>query len=225
MKLLKMTIVGTALSVLIGCAGIDQKPTIKYPPTSEENARNFSVSSEVGRVYYSIGKVTGGMYEVNLSKVSNLYVNSVIVGTVNQDETLVFDLKPGNYSVGYSMAPEPPAKFLDIRVLGGDIIALRGDLKMGATGFGLIGAAANPGGPELIRVDRNALRQPMNPVAPQSCPNTLCINPLAGVAAKVVPPQSTSGADRLDALNELRKKGLITNADYEAKKALILKSM
>jgi hypothetical protein len=96
---------------------------------------------------------------------------------------------------------------------------------MGTTGFGLIGAAANPGGPELLRVDRNVLRQPINPVAPQSCPSSLCVTPLMGASSKAVTPEVIKGADRLLELNELRKKGLITNADYEAKKAAILKAM
>lgn len=216
----------SALSLLlVGCAGLDQLPTSKYPASSDSNARNFSVSNDVGRIYYSVGKVTGGMYEVDLSKISNLYVNSIVVGRVSPDETLVFDLKPGAYTFGYSMNAEPPAKLLDVKILGGDVVALRGDLKMGATGFGLIGAAANPGGPELLRVDRTALRQPINPVAPQSCPNTLCVTPLAGASISTPPPQTLKGADRLVELNDLRKRGLISNSEYEAKKALILKDM
>lgn len=220
---LSLIVLGSAL--LVGCAGLDQIPTTKYPTDSDNNARNFSVPSSVGRVYYSVGKVTGGMYEVELSKVSNLYVNSVVVGRVSANETLVFDLKPGSYSFGYSMDSNPPAKILDVKILGGDIVALRGDLKMGTTGFGLIGAAANPGGPELLRVDRNVLRQPINPVAPQSCPSTMCVTPLAGASSNVVTPQILKGADRLNDLNDLRKKGLISNADYESKKAAILRDM
>lgn len=220
-----LTILSALSMLLVGCAGLDQLPTAKYPADSDSNARNFSASSDVGRIYYSVGKVTGGMYEVDLSKISNLYVNSIVVGRVSANETLVFDLKPGAYTFGYSMNAEPPAKLLDVKILGGDIVALRGDLKMGTTGFGLIGAAANPGGPELLRVDRTALRQPINPVAPQSCPSSLCVTPLMGASIKAVTPEVIKGADRLLELNELKKKGLITNADYEAKKAVTLKGM
>lgn len=225
MNRFNLTLLSAISLLLIGCAGLDQLPTAKYPADSDSNARNFSVSSDVGRIYYSVGKVTGGMYEVELSQISNLYVNSIVVGRVSANETLVFDLKPGAYSFGYSMNAEPPAKLLDVKILGGDIVTLRGDVKMGSTGFGLIGAAINPGGPELLRVDRTVLRQPINPVAPQSCPNTLCVTPLMGASMKAVTPEVIKGADRLLELNELRKKGLITNADYEAKKATILKSM
>ena len=225
MNRIYLTLITLGSLLLVGCAGLDQIPTAKYPTDSDNNARSFSVSSDVGRVYYSVGKVTGGMYEVELSKISNLYVNSVVVGRVSASETLVFDLKPGTYSMGYSMNSEPPAKLLDVKILGGDIVAFRGDLKMGASGFGLIGAAANPGGPELLRVDRNALRQPINPVVPQSCPASMCITTLAGASSNPITPQILKGADRLNELNELRKKGLISNADYEAKKAVILKSM
>lgn len=219
-----LVVLSLVSTLLVGCAGLDQMPTSKYPTDSDSNARNFSVSSDIGRIYYSVGKVTGGMYEVELSKVSNLYVNSVVVGRVAANETLVFDLKPGAYTFGYSMNTEPPAKLLDVKILGGDVVALRGDLKTGTTGFGLIGAAMNPGGPELLRVDRNALKQPINPVAPQSCPATLCVTPLAGASSPVT-PQVLKGADRLNDLNDLRKKGLITNSEYEAKKAIILKGM
>lgn len=225
MKYAKIYLAGLIVILLSGCAGLDQIPTAKHPPESEANARNFSVPKDVGRIYYSIGKVTGGMYEVDLSKVSNLYVNSIVVGRVSATETLVFDLKPGTYSIGYSMNSQPPEKFLDVKILGGDVVALRGDIKMGTTGFGLIGAAANPGGPELLRVDRNVLRQPINPVAPQSCPSSMCVTPLAGASANVATPEILKGADRLNDLNDLRKRGLINNADYEAKKAVILKEM
>jgi hypothetical protein len=37
--------------------------------------------------------------------------------------------------------------------------------------------------------------------------------------------QGATPSQRLKDLNELRKNGLITNADYEAKKATILKEM
>lgn len=215
-----------AIFVVSGCATLAPLPAAKYPPSSESNANNFSVPSNVGRVYYSIGKVTGGMYEVDLKYPHNVYVGPVVIGRVNAQETMVFDLKPGDYVLGFSTGAEGPEKTLNIKVLGGDVIALRGDQRLGTTGFGLIGAAANPGGPELLRVDKSVLRQPLSPVAPQSCPSTLCITPLAGATSTSSgSPQISQGADRLNELNELRKKGLITNADYEAKKSVILKSM
>jgi len=131
MNRIYLVVLGLASTLLVGCAGLDQIPTSKYPADSDSNARNFSVASDVGRVYYSVGKVTGGMYEVELTKISNLYVNSVAVGRVSANETLVFDLKPGSYTFGYSMNAELPAKVLDVKILGGDVVALRGDLKMG----------------------------------------------------------------------------------------------
>lgn len=214
-----------AVFLVSGCANLTPLPAAKYPSSSESSINAFSVPNSVGRVYYSIGKVTGGMYEVDLKYPHNVYVGSTIVGRVNVQETLVFDLKPGDYVLGFSTKEEGPEKTLNVKVLGGDVIALRGDLRLGTTGFGLIGAAVNPGGPELLRIDKSALRQPLNPVVPQSCPSSMCVTPLVGASANVVTPQILKGADRLNDLNDLRKRGLINNADYEAKKAAILKEM
>jgi hypothetical protein len=221
----KNIITTSVIFTLVGCASLEPLPTSKYPPDSDANARNFSVPKDVGRVYYSVGKVTGGMYEVDLKYPHNFYVNSAVVGRISPNETLVFDLRPGDYVFGFSTKAEGPEKTIAVKVLGGDVLAFRGDQRLGATGFGLIGAAANPGGPELLRVDRTALRQPINPVAPQNCPNTLCVIPLAAASGAANPPQGLKGADRLNDLDNLRKKGLITQQDYDAKKAIILKEM
>ncbi len=221
----KNILVTSAIFTLVGCATLEPLPTSKYPPDSDTNARNFSVPKDVGRVYYSVGKVTGGMYEVDLKNLHNFYVNSVAIGRISPNETLVFDLKPGDYVFGFGGKADGPEKTIAVKVLGGDVLAFRGDLRLGSTGFGLIGAAANPGGPELLRVDRTALRQPINPVAPQNCPNTLCVIPLAAASSVANQPQGLKGVDRLNDLDNLRKKGLITQQDYDAKKAIILKEM
>lgn len=214
-----------AVSFLVSCATLEPLPTSKYQPDSDANARNFSVPKDVGRVYYSVGKVTGGMYEVDLRYPHNFYVNSAVIGRISANETLVFDLRPGDYVFGFSTNADGPEKPLAVRVLGGDVLAFRGDQRTGTTGLGLIGAAANPGGPELLRVDRTALRQPINPVAPQNCPSSLCVMPLGGASNSTKLPQGSKSADRLNDLDNLRKKGLITQQDYDAKKAIILKEM
>ena len=210
---------------LVGCATLEPLPTSKYPSDSDANARNFSVPKDVGRVYYSVGKVTGGMYEVDLKNLHNFYINSVAIGRISPNETLVFDLRPGDYVFGFGGKADGPEKTIAVKVLGGDVLAFRGDLRLGTTGFGLIGAAVNPGGPELLRVDRMALRQPINPVAPQNCPSSLCVTPLGGASSSTKPPQGLRSEDRLNDLDNLRKKGLITQQDYDAKKAIILKEM
>ena len=84
----KNIIISSVIFTLVGCASLEPLPTSKYPPDSDANARNFSVPKDVGRVYYSVGKVTGGMYEVDLKYPHNFYVNSAVIGRISPNETL-----------------------------------------------------------------------------------------------------------------------------------------
>jgi hypothetical protein len=235
------------IAILSGCSTAPVVST-RYSPEQESIATSFAVSKDVARIYFSAGRVVGGMYEVDLKNhPSGLYVNSILIGQINFGETLVFDLKPGSYSFTNSHGANQGVNQTNITISGGELVFLRGDTRLGSgTGFGLIGAAVSKAtgertGLEVNRIDRTAIPQPLNVVSPQNCPPTICISGLSLSQAPITrnsSPNSTSSASpltqnsqgntptqRLKELNELRKNGLITNADYEAKKASILKEM
>lgn len=235
------------VTILFGCASTAPVVSTRYGAEQEALARNFSVSKDVGRIYFSAGKVVGGMYEVDLKNFpSGLYISSALVGQVNFGETLVFDLKPGTYIFTNSYGSNVGTNQTNVSIAGGEIVFLRGDTRLGSgTGFGLIGAAISSAsgerkGLEVNRIDRSSITQPLNIVSPQSCPPSICVAGLSLGQAQSQPAsspsatssstqkQSAQGAtpsQRLKDLNELRKNGLITNADYESKKATILKEM
>jgi hypothetical protein len=104
---------------------------------------------------------------------------------------------------------------------------LRGKYNAGgAGGFGLIGALIAPPKYEIeISGERDLIKE-LEIATPQSCPPAICVP----VGAALVKQQSASyqnanTKDKLADLNELKKKGLITQKDYDIKKAEILKNM
>ena len=118
------------------------------------------------------------------------------------------------------------------RVAAGDVVILRGKYNPGGgAGFGLIGALISPPKYEMeIGTDRDLIKD-LEIAAPQSCPSSICIASDSQSLSATQKPQtnsqglSISSQARLNDLNELRRKGLITQQDYDLKKAEILKSM
>jgi len=235
------------VAVLFGCASTPPVVSTRYSSDQEALARSFTVSKDVGRIYFSAGKVVGGMYEVDLKNApAGLYINTVLVGQVNYGETLVFDLKSGTYIFTNSYGSNMGTNQTNVSIAGGETVFIRGDTRMGSgSGFGLIGAAISSAsgerkGLEVNRIDRSSIAQPLNIVSPQNCPPSICVAGLSSgqvqgqaVSSSTATPsatqkQNSQGAtpsQRLKDLNELRKNGLITNSDYEAKKVIILKEM
>lgn len=81
-----------------------------------------------------------------------------------------------------------------------------------------------------IGTDRDLIKE-LEVAAPQSCPSNICIASDSPNPSTTQKPQmnsqgsNVSSQSRLNDLNELRRKGLITQQDYDLKKAEILKSM
>ena len=187
------------------------------------------------------------MYEVDLKNFpSGLYISSALVGQVNYGETMVFDVKPGTYIFTNGYGSNVGTNQTNVSIAAGEIVFLRGDTRLGSgTGFGIIGAVISSAsgertGLEVNRIDRSSIAQPLNIVSPQNCPPSICVAGLSlekvqgqAISSSTATPsatqkQNSQGAtpsQRLKDLNELRKNGLITNADYDSKKAIILKEM
>jgi hypothetical protein len=73
--------------------------------------------------------------------------------------------------------------------------------------------------------DRNIIKD-LVVAAPQSCPQNICAtsNPTSTVLP-VIPTTNKTASQKLVELDDLRKKGLITQKDFDIKKAEILKGM
>jgi hypothetical protein len=79
-----------------------------------------------------------------------------------------------------------------------------------------------------ISSDKDLIKE-LTVAAPQNCPSNICISLSATELISIEPKnnqiQSKSVSQKLSELDDLRKKGLITQKDYDAKKSELLKSM
>ena len=236
-KFLATFILGVSL---LGCA-VAPTPVLRLDAEKENQARNFQAPPDVAKVYFFGGDRLGGIYSPSPHGYKlAVYLNSILIARINPTDTLVYDLKPGTYTFGWNTinSNDIPPNQLTLTVSGGQTVFLRGDFNAGGgSSFGLIGAAIAGPHSSVASVDKSALRN-NNYVATQSCPESICITKTASITtqaapvSKVVPGTSSGGtaqqgtaSQKLRELNDLLKNGLITQKDYDLKKASILKDM
>ena len=235
-------IIATCIFVvsLFGCA-IPPAPIVKHDAEKESQVRNFQVGPDVAKVYFFGGDRIGGITSDRPHGFRQaFYLNSNVIAKINPTDTLVFDLKPGTYTFGWGLfnSTEIPPNQLTLTVSGGQIVILRGEYNAGAgSSFGLIGALVAGPYTTVVSVDKSAIRN-SNYVAVQSCPDSVCVTSAASPSSQTTSitksitsqpsgaiVQQGSATQKLKELNELLKNGLITQKDYDLKKASILKDM
>jgi hypothetical protein len=222
------------LIAISGCA--IKANVVKHDEQSTSKAKNFTPHEKLAKIYFLttskdnwLGMKTG--YSADLK------VNGTLIGSINDDSVMYFNLSPGAYKFDWFMRSsdlfESKATSVEFpyRVAAGDVVILRGKYNPGGAGFGLIGALISPPKYEIeIGTDRNLIKE-LEVAAPQSCPSNICVTSDSPVSSAMQKPQTNSqgssvnSQSRLNDLNELRRKGLITQQDYDLKKAEILKSM
>lgn len=205
---------------------------IKHDEQSTVTAKNFTVDEKLAQVYF-LTTSKDNFFKIKQGYSADLKINGTVIGSINDDNVMYFKLQPGTYKFEWVMRSsdlmETRATSVELpyRVAGGDVVILRGKYNPGgAGGFGLIGALIAPPKYEIeISSERDLIRE-LDIVAPQSCPPALCASTSASlVRQQATSSQNTNTKDKLADLNELKKKGLITQKDYDVKKAEILKNM
>jgi hypothetical protein len=148
---------------------------------------------------------------------------------------MYFKLNPGTYKFEWVMRSSDIAETratsveFPYRVAGGDVVILRGKYNISGAAFGLIGALLVPPKYEIEISNERELIKELNIAAPQSCPSSICVLTAQTETVQVSTPkqisQPTTVSQKLSELDELRKKGLITQKDYDNKKTEVLKGM
>ena len=178
MKRLKLLVCMTILTLLSGCntpAKVD-----KVDEQTQIDLFRFESNPSTAKVYIFTGKLIGSLFNSNHSFPADIYVNTTQIGSINKENVMYFELKPGNYDFSWVarnsdliVKQTVPLKS-NFDVLPGQILVLRGDYDQGGSHFGLIGAMINhPTSVIVIARQEDVLKK--KAVIPQSCESNLCI--------------------------------------------------
>jgi hypothetical protein len=221
------------LVILNGCA--IKADVVRHDEKVTNTAKNFTADEKLAKVYF-LTTSKDNFFKMKQGYSADLKVNGVVVGSINDDNVMYFKVQPGTYKFEWVMRSsdvfETRATSIEFpyRVAGSDVVILRGKYNAGGAQFGgLIGALISPPKYEIeVSNDRDLIKE-LNVAAPQSCPSNICVLTAeidgTQVSQQKNKSQTLSASQKLSELDELRKKGLITQKDYDLKKTEILKGM
>lgn len=218
MKLSALILVVGAL--LTGCATRPpQKPEISGTPTQDSN---------VARVYFSAGTFNGP-YRPNLwsvNQVGPVTVDNTVVGSPGEKEHVIVDLPPGSYVVKCT-PHEPDKNFSEpvtINVSSGQTRYFACDQAPKGIGmaFGLIGVLLSEHVTKTYPEERPLEAQSSKLVAYTKLPNKSPTDPVSKPGSKKSSDANKDVSTRMKSLNKLKADGLITDQEYQQKKAQIL---
>ncbi len=218
--------------LIFGCA--IKADVVKHDDKVSSKAKNFETDDKLAKIYF-LTTSKDNLFKMKAGHSADLKVNGSVIGSINDDNVMYFKLMPGTYKFEWVMRSsdifETRATSVEFpyRVAAGDVVILRGKYNAGgAAAFGLLGALMSPPKYEMeISNDREMIKE-LNVAAPQNCPSNLCITAVQTAETPQVtnqPSQKSSASQKLSELDEMRKKGLITQKDYDIKKNEILKGM
>jgi hypothetical protein len=219
------------LITITGCA--IKADVVKHDEKVSTTARNFTPDDKLAKIYF-LTTSKDNFFKIKSGHSADLKVNGNVIGSINDDNVMYFKVAPGTYKFEWIMRSsdlfESRATSVELpyRVASGDVVILRGKYNAGGgAGFGLIGALMVPPKYEIeISGDKDLIKE-LTVAAPQNCPSNICITSntadLTPINSKSSQNQSVS--QKLSELDDLRKKGLITQKDYDIKKNELLKSM
>ena len=217
--------------VLIGCA--IKADVVKHDDKVTTKAKNFEADDKLAKVYF-LTTSKDNFFKIKTGHSADLKVNGTVIGSINDDNVMYFKLMPGTYKFEWAMRSsdifESRATSVEFpyRVAGGDVVILRGKYNAGgAAAFGLLGALMSPPKYEMeISNDRDMIKE-LNVAAPQTCPSNICITTQSTETPTLNTQtvQKQTASQKLTELDDMKKKGLITQKDYDIKKSEILKGM
>jgi len=178
MKHLKLLTYLITLAVLSACN--TPAKVNKVDEQTQRDVFSFQSNSNAARVYIFTGKVIGSLFNSNHSFPADIYVNTTQIGSINKENVMYFELKPGNYDFSWVVRNTDlivkqtvPLKS-NFDVLPGQILVLRGDYDQGGSRFGLIGAMImRPSSVIVTAQQEDVLKKKV--VTPQTCDPSLCI--------------------------------------------------
>ena len=147
---------------------------------TQRDVLGFQSNPGSARVYIFTGKLIGGLFNSNHTFPADIYVNTTQIGSINNENVMYFELKPGHYDFSWVarnndliVKQTVPLKS-NFDLLAGQILVLRGDYDLGGTHFGLIGAMINHPSTVIVKAQQDDVLQ-KKVVTPQTCDPGLCV--------------------------------------------------
>jgi hypothetical protein len=221
------------IALLNGCA--IKADIVKHDDKVSTTAKNFTPDDNLAKIYF-LTTSKDNFFKIKSGHSADLKVNGNVIGSINDDNVMYFKVLPGTYRFEWVMRSsdifETRATSVELpyRVASGDVVILRGKYNAGGAQFGgLIGALLVPPKYEIeVSSDRELIKE-LNVAAPQNCPSNICITTntaeLIPVGSQKNQIQSQTVSQKLSELDDLRRRGLITQKDYDIKKSELLRSM
>lgn len=152
-------------SVLADAAYSESATTLQRPPNDR------------ARVYIFTGLIQAGYpirYTTRHSASADIFVDGVKIGTVNPNEVMVFDVKPGKFTMWWQYHNREKLLIGDWRrqdrmLNGGQVLFLTADMEDDGTGLNTL--------PGTQYVEQGRLNPKLNfkVTTPTNCPLTLCV--------------------------------------------------
>ncbi len=179
MRLPKLSVMFLVILELCACA--TPASVLQADAETTRKASQFSTTDDRGKIYFVNGKMIGNIFGLGHKYPADLYVNAQLIGSMNKDDALVFEVRPGEYQFHWNARTTDPIdqKALQqqrlVRVNGGDVVILQGDFDPGgAAMFGLVGALVAPPKTSILPSSRSEVNG-KSFVLPQSCPSSICV--------------------------------------------------
>lgn len=176
----KFSLILFLCGILSGCTtqAIVSKPDVD----TTKRAASFEVGRDRSKVYFINGKMVGNLFNMKHKYPSDFIINGKIIGSMNKDDVMVMELRPGNYELSWNVRStdlinkKSVPQLININIKGGEIIILQGDYSLGgASMFGLIGSMVSSPKAFLSKGDRPDI-QGKNVVTPQYCVPSMFLN-------------------------------------------------
>lgn len=218
--------------ILTGC--------VADPPKASEYINIPPLENGLGRIYIS-GGVKSGVKLWSVHQVGPVFINEQRVGAVGKNEYIAVDLFPGIYEAHW-VAYEPEKLYIQktaITIKAGETKYFTCDLENRAgMAFGVIGVAVSDYLQNALLTEQSSLdsdgklvsylkfdnsQSSSQPLKTESVVNksTVYSSPNTPNAATSSTTNSST-AQKLRELDSLRNDGVITEADYQKKKAELL---
>jgi len=177
---MKLLFSALSLILLVSCG---TTANISRPSDAiQKNIAAFQVNPDRAKIYFHNGKIVGNIFGLSHKFSSDFFINSQVIGSMNDGDVMVFDLKPGTYNFGWSPRTtnfeykNVKSIFREFKVSAGEVLIIRGDWELSGVAMftGVVGQLLAPPKPFISNSDKSAV-QKLQVVIPQSCPETTCI--------------------------------------------------
>lgn len=147
-------------------------------------AKSFRGDPDRAKIYFVNGKIVGNIFGMTHRYPKDIFVNGRLIGSMNPANVMVTDFNPGEYRFAWNVRStdiidqKTESQDTLVRVGAGDVVVMVSEYDMGgAAMFGLLGALVSPPKAQFRRGTPADVAADKTFVAPQSCPQDICLTP------------------------------------------------